>query len=362
MSNWQDRFVGLNQLPDELSDMELEAFFRLSDADLVAIREFRKKNRVPIALQVGFLRLSGAKLDRYQVIPRRLLAFLGEQLEVPAPTIASLQVLYSSKNTRHAHQGWAQTWVGIRSASDKDDSKLFKTIQAASTGISSTDRLIELAQQWLYQKKILIPAYSSVREICVRAQADTETAIYGVICKATTEEQRLAWRDALLSQRQGNRTYLEWLQQSPKRRSHKNLKELAAKIEYLNDMGIDRLDLSGIPSERLAAYARDFQHRKPSRVKVLQKVNLALQMVTFLKFTLAEATDTLIHLVGKKTSDLVSNARRKVQVKEAVEVVSYRSILKNIFTMVEDMTVDAENLRASIREISGSTPFLRTVW
>lgn len=356
MSIWQGRFLGLTQLPEDLSSLELEGFFRLSPKDIAAIKSTFKLNRwVAVALQVGFFRFSGTRLDKYNVAPPGLLRFLGDQFDVPAPTIASLQALYKNKSTtRKTHQGWAADWIGIRTPTDKQDDKLFRVVREASKGTTSIDRLIEIAQVWLYERQFLIPAYSTVRDLCVRAAGETEAFIYQAICKSSTAEQRTNWKAALLSEHKGGRTTLEWLQQAPKKRGQKNLLDLGDKIEWLNSQGVDKLDLSTVPHERLCAYARDFQHRRPSKVKVLREVNLALQMVSFLKIALAEAHDVMVQLIGKKTSDLVSHASQTVQKNEATEIASYRSALRDILSLANDAKVEAEDRLTQIRTIGDS--------
>jgi hypothetical protein len=53
MAHWQDRFLGIGELPPELSIFELE-FFQFTPQDTAAIREaFRPKYRIAVALQLG---------------------------------------------------------------------------------------------------------------------------------------------------------------------------------------------------------------------------------------------------------------------------------------------------------------------
>jgi len=108
MARWQDRFLGLSQLPADLSDMELEEFFRFTPRDIRAIREtFRPQYRIPAAIQLGFVRMTGSRLNDFKVLPRNLLDFIGAQVEQPAPSIASLRTLYKRERTRFHHQVWA---------------------------------------------------------------------------------------------------------------------------------------------------------------------------------------------------------------------------------------------------------------
>jgi hypothetical protein len=103
MAHWQDRFLGIGELPPELSIFEID-FFQFSAPDIAAIRkEFRPKYRIAVALQLGFMRLTGSRLNAINIVPRKLLNLVGEQIGASAPSIASLRSMYRRGNTRRDH-------------------------------------------------------------------------------------------------------------------------------------------------------------------------------------------------------------------------------------------------------------------
>jgi hypothetical protein len=60
------------------------------------------------ALQIGFLKMSGRPLDAIQRVPADLLKHLADQIDVPAPMIATLKALYlKRRRTLYEHQRWA---------------------------------------------------------------------------------------------------------------------------------------------------------------------------------------------------------------------------------------------------------------
>ena len=64
-------YLGRTSIPRDLTDFELREFFTLSAADRRAIRvAVRKRLRLAMALQLGFLRMTGATLDALDYIPR----------------------------------------------------------------------------------------------------------------------------------------------------------------------------------------------------------------------------------------------------------------------------------------------------
>lgn len=65
------KYLGEKTFPKEITAFEIREFFTLRAEDLRAIRlDSNKKSRLSLALQVGFLRMTGAALDTYEYIPR----------------------------------------------------------------------------------------------------------------------------------------------------------------------------------------------------------------------------------------------------------------------------------------------------
>lgn len=355
MAHWKERFLGITELPKELSPLEIEEFFTLPPTDLKAITEqFRPKYRIAVAIQLCFIRLSGTQLASFTVFPRPLLQFVGSQLQVEIPTIASFRAIYKRKQTRFEHQSWAVERLGLKTATKRQEAMLLAAIREASAGTSSTDRLFDLSCRWLVDRKLLIPGLRAVRDICFRASSDTEENIYVAICKSTTEEQRKAWTEALLSPRKQNRTTLEWLQRPPKRRSPKHVSALFEKIEFLKELGIADFDLPGVSPQRLQDYARSMRNRSATSFKRLTGFSQTLQLVAFLKVILGESTDMVIQLTGKLTSNIKSQALENANKAQAVASVSYGDALNRVFEIAKDEKLDVDALRKKIREIEES--------
>jgi hypothetical protein len=73
MDSWQATFLGLKRFPAGLSGFEIEAFFTFTAAE----RELIEARRTPalklgLALQIGFLRMSGRLLDAVRIVPPAL--------------------------------------------------------------------------------------------------------------------------------------------------------------------------------------------------------------------------------------------------------------------------------------------------
>jgi hypothetical protein len=118
VQRWQIPFLGRSSIPRQLSLFEIEQFFSLTSEELRAIRTRRGSlNRLGVALQVGFLRMTGRQLNSVRVLPQPILAHLGQQLDIAVPAIASIRALYRRERTLYEHQVFASDLLRFRSLS-----------------------------------------------------------------------------------------------------------------------------------------------------------------------------------------------------------------------------------------------------
>jgi hypothetical protein len=81
MARWDYRYLGFERFPDALSALEIEQFFTLGAAELAEVRRRRgSMNRLAVALQIGFVKMTGTPLNSVQLIPGAVLDHLGLQL------------------------------------------------------------------------------------------------------------------------------------------------------------------------------------------------------------------------------------------------------------------------------------------
>jgi hypothetical protein len=92
MDKWQSQFLGLKQFPSELSDFEIQAFFTFTAAERVVIDSRRQSAlKLGLALQMGFLRMTGRSMDSVRMVPRALLSHLGQICRRSGRCIGGLQ-------------------------------------------------------------------------------------------------------------------------------------------------------------------------------------------------------------------------------------------------------------------------------
>ncbi len=117
MSQWELQYLGAQNIPPNLSAVEIEHFFTLRPAELEAVFKGRRTaNRLGLALHTGFLKFSGAVLNSTDLIPQAVLAHIGKQIspDKRTPQIASIRSVYKRRSTLFEHQQDAANILGFR--------------------------------------------------------------------------------------------------------------------------------------------------------------------------------------------------------------------------------------------------------
>ena len=86
MQGWQTSYLGLRDLPRELSEFELQAVFSFGRNELELIARRRGDNhKLGLALHIGFVRMSGRPLNSVRAVAAVLLRYLGSVLGIETP-------------------------------------------------------------------------------------------------------------------------------------------------------------------------------------------------------------------------------------------------------------------------------------
>ncbi|WP_175795890.1 Tn3 family transposase [Burkholderia anthina] len=338
MPGLEFRYVGQDRLPTRLSEFDIERYFALSDSDVTAINErFRRDRRAGAAIQLVFLRASGQTLDHFGTLPRQLLRYVGERLGLPTPSIASLRTLYQRYKTQYEHQVWACKYLGLASIGDDQWAGLDAWMRQDAAESLTLDELLQHAHHWLYERRLLIPAERTLRDLGRSIWADAERRLLSMI-QATVSEAQLLRADAVLSDQHGSSgmTVLEWLKTPPARHSPSTITETLSKVRFLKALGSHTWALDAVPIEKQRAYALRIHSRRPAKVRELKASTRTIELIFFLHVTLLELTDALLYQTGRRVSDLVRHAYDRTTFKQARSAVEYRQQLILIKTLVDD--------------------------
>jgi len=179
MKGWQTTYLGMRELPRDISGFELQAFFTFSPAELALIDARRgDAHKLGLALHIGFLRMTGRVLDAFRIVPPALWRHLGSELGIDAPELASLRALYGRGRTLFDHQQVACEALGFRWMSEHQRRALVRLLGDEVSRCADRDQLLVFARRWLYEHRLLIVHDRAIRTLIAAAlvQLEAQTA------------------------------------------------------------------------------------------------------------------------------------------------------------------------------------------
>lgn len=318
MQGWRLGFLGIDTIPSWLGAFEVEQFFRLSAAEIATVKTRRSDEmQLGLALHIGYLRMSGRVLNSTEVIHWRILAFLGAQLQITVPRVASLRALYRRRPTLHEHQHLAKAQLGFRNLTEPVRRQLVAHLRRTRGAATDPHELLMGARQWLYEHRYLIPAQRQLLDICRDVLVDQEAQLMAAIEATIPERHRKKWATELAKPYIGSRgwSYLDWLKQSPRSRRGQGLAGAFERIYFLNDLGIDQVRLPTMPLALVKAYAHRTARYKLSRFTRLKPTTQTIGLTCFLQFSLWRTTDEAIEAWLMRVSEI-----RRIAVERATKV------------------------------------------
>ena len=316
MLAWHVPYLGWTRLPAEVSEFEITHFFSLRAEERSAVlTRYRDSLRLGAALQIGFLKMCGRPLDAIQRVPPDLLKHLGEQIEIPAPTIATLRALYlKRRRTLYEHQRWAMEFLGMIRFETTDTIRLLPSLcDVVRAGVSG-DHLVTATRKLLYENRFVIPGNRRLSILVQAAVSSVEHDTLSRIERSIPILIRNRWLDALSGFADPARklTLLEYLQEPPAKFSPSTIERESGKVSELLNLGIDTYKVDMAPV-LLQSYAQGMRKRRPSRFHQLQEPRRTLELVAFMRYALLEHTDTLIRLLDRRVARLWGRASEEAR-------------------------------------------------
>ena len=304
MQSWHTTYLGLNELPRDISTFELQTFFTYRGAERELI-EARRGNalKLGLALHIGFLRLSGRLLNSVRVVPSALWRHLGQELGVAAPELASLKALYGRGRTLFDHQQLACEVLGFRWMTEHQRRALVRVLRDEVARCADRDQLLVFARRWLYQNKILILRDRDIRVLVTAALAQLEEETAKGIATTVPVELLSRWRSAMSALRPDGQTQQSWLWAAPAKHSTKQIAEVFERIEFLYALNVHQ-HLEMLPNLVVRRYARRLASRPPSVGARIKEPARTVEVACFLRYCLFTATDQAILMVQRRVADL----------------------------------------------------------
>ncbi|MEV6341246.1 Tn3 family transposase [Nocardia vinacea] len=293
------------------TEEELERFFVLDDADRKLIGKRRDDgSRLGFALQLTTVRFLGTFLADPLDVPVEVVEYLAEQLEVADPSCVKTYTRRDQTRLEHRWEiarvdGWADY------ADFRERLRVHVDRRAWTTG-DGRNTLFDGALAWLRQRRVLLPAMSTLERLVGEIVTAAETRLFDKLLGLITAEQARMLL-ALLDVGEGERvSALERLRKGQRHTTAKALVAALERVAAVAGIGLGTVDLSGVPRRRvieLAKYGRAATATTLRGKRYAKKLGILLATVVWLE---AKATDDALELFDVvMTHELLARAQRR---------------------------------------------------
>ena len=171
-------------------------------------------------------------------------------------------------------------------------------------------------------------------------------------CGRPGHQHTAQWVPRLLAPiEEGRVSRREWLGAVPSSRTARGLSEQMEKVEFLKELGSDRLILPDLPLAGLEYFARRMMSRKPAALARIKDPHRTIEVACFLRLTLLRLMDGSLTLLDHQISAQWRAARERVEETQAARLRRLRRLLGDLAGLADDETLGAAELRARLKRL-----------
>src|SRR4051812_8600280 len=351
MSRWEHRYLGEDGFPATLSALEIEHFFTLDEGELALVRERRGPlNRLALALQIGFLKMTGRTLNSVELIPSEILDHLGRHLDCVPPRIASVRAFYRRRpRTLFEHHEAALRLLGRTVLTPHAERGLVACLRREAAAVFDHADLMARARIWLVEHHYLLLRERDIRRQVIAARRH-EQALFKTIAAAVPAAERETWVSRLLAPVEGSEIgHVEWLGAVPSSKGATGLETQIEKVGFLKELAANRLVLSDLPLAGLEHFAKRLMSRKPAALVRIKDPHRTIEVACFLRLTLLRVTDASLTLLDHRIAALWRDARERAEEARASRLRRFRQLLGDLAGLAGDETLEVAELRSRLR-------------
>lgn len=148
-----------------------------------------------------------------------------------------------------------------------------------------------------------------LERLVARVRDRANKRLYRVLSSLVDEYQRASLQQLLETETGTRQTTLDRLRKAPTRISGAELVRALNRLRKARSLGANQLDVSGVPSGRIAALARMAMSVKAQSISRMPEQRRIATLVAFARALEARAQDDVLDLFDRLVADLVSRSR-----------------------------------------------------
>lgn len=290
-------------------EADLVRYYTLSPADLAVIaRRRRAHNRLGFAVQLCALRYPGRLLHPGEVVPREVLTFIADQLDLPSDALADYAL---RSQTRYDQLQALYTAFGFRTFARPDRIAVARWLLPQALATTSGATLARLLMEELRRRAIAAPGPTVIERLTADALSQADRYVNRQI-DARLDDRRRAALDALLNvPAEAVLSPLSWARQPPGAAGHRALVRLLGQLGRLRSLGLDATLVEAIQTDRRQALAREGMRLSAQHLKSLSPLRRHAVLAVTALDAMARLTDEAVGLFDRLVGGLFRRAERR---------------------------------------------------
>lgn len=286
----------LENFPSEISEVDKTAFFTLTDNDLALVnRRTGAQNRLGFAILLCSLRFLGFIPDNLENVPKELLQYLAEQLQINNAIIPTYQRI----RTKQTQIIEIFAYTEFRRIDKNDLKSLEKWLTKRALEHDRPSFLLGLAIEKLFLEKIFRPGLSVLERLVLKSREAAVNETYRLLLPILDDETKVNL-DKLIEIEEGKkRSNLVWLKQPAVSFAADTILQNIKKIEFLREMKADTWNLPEISPNRLKFLSNIARKSRIHALSELVEKKRYPILLAFSKQILIDVIDETIELFDR---------------------------------------------------------------
>ena len=287
-----------------LSDERLAQDWTLTGCDLKELKKYRKNARLYLAVQLCALRLEHRFLDHLHTLSIATINYLAEQLGLP-PT---RQVQIPQREATYVEQRkHILTYLGFSRFDEAIKKQLLAWLEDKAKLGMLPETLLEQAEGYLLERKILLPAHSTLKRIAAQVCLQVHMALFETIFQSLSPSLRQSI-DALLEVPQGEqRSYFHRLKEYPPAATLTSLKTYLERYEHIAHLPLN--SLQGLSAQFLTYLFKQAKGYDATEIKRFAEQKRYALMIGFILETRKILLDHLVAMHDQYMLEICRRAR-----------------------------------------------------